>query len=457
MVIYLQKVIINPVYGGIESGVVSGNIIEKDFNLEISKKIYDNLKKLGVDVYLVRDDDRTLSDEERLQIVNSFLDNNDEVIILSNMLASGNDTGAEIIYALRNDDDLAREISNYIESAGQDILKYYQLRNPSDTALDYYSIIRDVPSFVESIIVSYGYPSNSYDNSFLINNIDALAKATSDAIYDYLKRINIYVVQPGDSLYRIAEKFNTTVDEIKELNGLTSNNLDVGDELLIPKPKSPSNDNNTGNNFFNYTVEFGDTLYSIAREYNTTVNVLKEINNLTSNILQVGQVLKIPTRITNEDTSNYIIYTVKSGDSLYKIASTYGVTVDEIKYLNGLSSNLISIGQVLKIPSTTNNNQTNYLTYIVKSGDSLYKIAALYSTSVDEIKTLNNLTSNNLSIGQVLKIPTTTSNYISYTVKSGDSLYKIANSYNTTVSKIKELNNLQSDNLAIGQVLKIPV
>ena len=111
----------------------------------------------------------------------------------------------------------------------------------------------------------------------------------------------------------------------------------------------------------------------------------------------------------------------------------------------------------MKIPSTTNNNQTNYLTYIVKSGDSLYKIAALYSTSVDEIKTLNNLTSNNLSIGQVLKIPTTTSNYISYTVKSGDSLYKIANSYNTTVSKIKELNNLQSDNLAIGQVLKIPV
>ena len=434
MVIYLQKVIINPVYGGIESGVVFGNIIEKDFNLEISKKIYDNLKKLGVDVYLVRDDDRTLSDEERLQIVNSFLDNNDEVITLSNMLASGNDAGAEIIYALRNDDDLAREISNYIESAGQDILKYYQLRNPSDTALDYYSIIRDVPSFVESIIVSYGYPSNSYDNSFLINNIDALAKATSDAIYDYLKRINIYVVEPGDSLYKIAEKFNTTVDEIKELNGLTSNNLDVGDELLIPKPKYPNNDNNTGNNFFNYTVEFGDTLYSIAREYNTTVNVLKEINNLNSNILQVGQVLKIPTRITNEDTSNYIIYTV-----------------------NGLSSNLISIGQVLKIPSTTNNNQTNYLTYIVKSGDSLYKIANLYSTSVDEIKNLNNLTSNNLSIGQVLKIPTSSSNYISYTVKSGDSLYKIANSYNTTVSKIKELNNLQSNNLSIGQVLKIPI
>lgn len=454
--IYLQKVIINPVYGGSESGTISGNIIEKNYNLEISNKIYNNLKELGVDVYLVRDRDMTLNDEERLAIINSFLDSDDdEVIILSNMLASGNDSGAEVIYALRNDDNLAREISNYIESAGQDILKYYQLRNPNDTALDYYSIIRDVPSDVESIIVSYGYPSNSYDNSFLINNQDSLAKAISDAIYDYLQRINIYVVKPGDSLYKIAEKFNTTVDAIKELNGLTSNNLDIGDELLIPRPKSPSNDNNTGNNFFNYTVEFGDTLYSIAKEYNTTVNVIKEINNLTSNTLQIGQVLKIPTRITNEDTSNYIIYTVKAGDSLYKIASTYGVSVDEIKNLNGLSSNLLSIGQMLKIP-TTNNNQTSYLTYTVKSGDSLYKIANLYSTTVDEIKSLNNLVSNTLQIGQVLKIPTTTSNYISYTVKAGDSLYKIANSYNTTVSKIKELNNLTSDNLSIGQVLKIP-
>ena len=122
----MQKVIINPVYGGQESGNVSGNIIEKDFNLEISKKIYNNLKNRGIDVYLVRDDDTTLSDEERLLIISNFLSgNDDEVILLSNMLASGNDSGAEIIYALRNDDELAREISNYIEEAGQNILKYY--------------------------------------------------------------------------------------------------------------------------------------------------------------------------------------------------------------------------------------------------------------------------------------------------------------------------------------------
>ena len=173
--------------------------------------------------------------------------------------------------------------------------------------------------------------------------------------------------------------------------------------------------------------------------------------------MRIGQVLKIPTRITEEDTNNYIIYTVKSGDSLYQIARNYGVTVDEIKNLNGLSSNLLSIGQMLKIPTQINNNQENYLTYTVKSGDSLYKIANLYGTSVDEIKELNNLTSNNLSIGQKLKIPNSnTPSYISYTVKSGDSLYKIANLYGTSVDKIKELNRLTSNNLSIGQILRIP-
>ncbi len=454
----MQKVIINAVYGGNESGTVSENLIEKNFNLEISKKIYNNLKNLGLDVYLVRDDDKTLSNEERLEIINSYLNtDDDEVIVLSNMLSSGNDAGAEIIYALRNDDDLAREISNYIEEIGQDILKYYQLRDPNDTALDYYSIIGGVPNNVESIIVSYGYPSNSFDNRFLTNNIDTLAEAVSNAIYDYLKRVNIYIVQPGDSLYRIAEKFNTTVQAIKELNNLTSNNLFIGQELFIPKStQTPKPDNNSDTNFFNYTVEFGDTLYSIARKYNTTVNVLKEINNLTSNNLSIGQILKIPTRITNEDTNNYIIYTVKAGDSLYKIAQNYGVSVDEIKNLNGLSNNLLSIGQMLKIPTQTNNN-SEILTYIVKAGDSLYKIAILYGTTVDAIKELNNLTSNNLSIGQVLKIPNSSNtSYISYIVKAGDSLYKIANLYSTSVNAIKELNNLTSNNLSIGQVLKIP-
>ena len=179
------------------------------------------------------------------------------------------------------------------------------------------------------------------------------------------------------------------------------------------------------------------------------------INNLTSTNLSLNQVLKIPT-VKEEEIIDYNTYTVKSGDSLYKLANSFNTTVEKIKDLNNLTNNNLSIGQVLKIPTTSSNN---YITYKVKSGDSLYKLANLYNTTVQDIKDLNNLTSNNLSINQVLKIPTKQQeeviNYINYVVKSGDSLYKLANLYNTTVQDIKDLNNLTSNNLSINQVLKI--
>jgi len=461
----MQKVIINPSKGGTSSGNISGSLIEKNFNLEISKEIYNNLKKRGIDVYLVRDDDTTLTNQERLEIINSYINSGDTVIVLTNMLASGNSSGAEIIYALRDTDNLSREISNSIEDTGIDVLKYYQLRDPNNTALDFYEIIRELENS-ESLIVSYGYVDNSFDNSFLLNNKSELAKAVSNAIYNYLKKENVYIVKSGDTLYQIASRFNTSVDRIKQLNNLSSNALTIGQELIIPKEETKDEEEpDLEEGYLNYTVKRGDSLYSIARNYNTTVNALIDINNLTSNNLSIGQILRIPTSNTDNNTNNnYINYTVKSGDSLYKIANTYNTTVNEIKSLNNLTSNNLSIGQVLRIPTSNTNNNTNnnYINYTVKSGDSLYKIANTYNTTVNEIKSLNNLTSNNLSIGQVLRIPTsntnnnTNNNYINYTVKSGDSLYKIANTYNTTVNEIKSLNNLTSNNLSIGQTLKIP-
>ncbi len=198
-----------------------------------------------------------------------------------------------------------------------------------------------------------------------------------------------------------------------------------------------------------YTVVSGDTLYSIARRYNTTVDELKRINNLTSDILSIGQVLKIPTNSTN----NTITYTVVSGDTLYSIARRYNTTVDELKRINNLTSDILSIGQVLKIPTNSTNNT---ITYTVVSGDTLYSIARRYNTTVDELKRINNLTSDILSIGQVLKIPTNSiTNTIIYTVVSGDTLYSIAKRYNTTVDEIKRLNNLTSNMISIGQELKI--
>lgn len=209
--------------------------------------------------------------------------------------------------------------------------------------------------------------------------------------------------------------------------------------------------NNNESDNTTYMVKSGDTLYSIAQKYNTTVNAIKSLNNLTSDILRIGQILKIP--VSADD--GYIKYTVVSGDTLYAIARKYNTTVNEIKSLNNLTSDTLSIGQVLKIPTSS---QDNFISYVVESGDTLYSIARRYNTSVDTIKSINNLTSDVLRIGQVLKIPTNAgTNYINYIVKSGDTLYAIAIRYNTTIDAIKNLNNLTNNILSIGQVLKIPL
>ena len=392
----MQKVIINPGSGGSDSGNVSSNLIEKDFNLEIAKAIYDNLKDLGIDAYLLRDSDETLSNSERLRKVESLINEGDTVILLTNVLSGGNDSGAEIIYALKDEDKLASMISNNIESIGQNVIKYYQLRDPLNTSQDFYEIIKDAGN-TESLIVSFGYVDNAFDNNFVLDNTIELASAVSNAIYDYLKGENIYIVKAGDNLYQIANKFNTTVLKIKELNNLGNNALTIGQELIIPKEETtelPS----SNENFIIYTVKSGDSLYSIARNYGTTINVLKDVNNLTSDTLSNGQVLKIPGK-SDENIKNYINYTVKPGDSLYKIAGLYETSVNEIKNINGLVNNNLEINQVLKIP-TTSSNQVNYINYKVKSGDSLYQIANLYDVTVNEIKNLNNLTSNNLAIDQ---------------------------------------------------------
>ena len=145
-------------------------------------------------------------------------------------------------------------------------------------------------------------------------------------------------------------------------------------------------------------------------------------------------------------------YTVKPGDTLYGISNQYGVSVDDIIRLNNLTNTSLSIGQTLEIPIV----ETNISSYTVKSGDTLYKIAQANNTTVDELKQLNNLSNNTLSIGQVLKVPTNTQNLSNnYTVKSGDTLYKIAQANNTTVDELKQLNNLSSNILSIGQVLKL--
>ena len=235
------------------------------------------------------------------------------------------------------------------------------------------------------------------------------------------------------------------MEELKKENNLTTNSLSIGQVLRIPSKIIYKDDETL------YTVKKGDTLYKIAQANNTTVEELKRINGLTTNTLSVGQLLKIPSSLLPETT-----YTVQRGDSLYSIAAKYNTTVEELKRINGLTTNILSIGQVLKLPSNESAESPSVdegISYTVQKGDSLYSIAKKYNVTIDEIKELNNLTSNLLSIGQVLLIPSSTPLETTYTVQKGDSLYSIAKKYNTSVDKLKELNSLTSNMLSIGQIL----
>ena len=396
-----KKIIIDASRGGDDIGNNINGIVEKDYNLELSKYIYDKLKALGIPVSMTRDNDETFDINNRINKIKSTYGTGNDVIVISNALTTGGD-GAEIVYALRNSSGLSERLARELKTAGVNVSKYYQRRLPSDTSKDYNQLIRDTLNN-ESLIIYYGNIDNFNEANYLKNNIETVGDAIVIALADYL---------------------NVNYNPI------------------------------AGSNY--YIVKKGDTLYSIASTNNTTVSELKTLNNLTGNNLSVGQKLKIPTTSLEEIPSNgEVIYTVKSGDSLYKIANTYNTTVDKLKAINNLTSNNLSIGQKLKIPSNENDN-TNNVTYQVVSGDTLYSIAKKYNTSTMDIKKLNNLSSNLLNIGQILKIPTTSTNdYINYTVVSGDSLYSIAKKYNTTVNEIKILNNLDSNLLSIGQVLKI--
>lgn len=154
-----------------------------------------------------------------------------------------------------------------------------------------------------------------------------------------------YTVQPGDSLWLIAQRYGTTVDAIKSLNGLTGNLLNIGQVLKIPASGSVLPP------YIEYTVRLGDTLWLISRRYGTTVDAIRNLNGLTSDVLHVGQILKIPTAA--DSSPSYFEYTVQPGDTLWLISRRYGTTVDAIKSLNGLTGDMLSIGQVLRIPESS--------------------------------------------------------------------------------------------------------
>lgn len=401
----MKKVVVDAGHGGSDGGATGNGIVEKEYNLKIAQYIHERLDELGVPNEMVRTTDETVEPTERVQRILDAYGNSKDVLVVSNHINAGGGEGAEVIYALRNSDAFSKRIANELENIGRDVRKYYQRRYPSDLSKDYYFIHRNT-GVTEPVIVEYGFLDNARDAELLKKYWKDYAEAVVKAIVEYaggnytynnnLVNDNYYIVQKGDSLWSIAKKYGLTVAELKKLNNLTSDSLSIGKKLVV---KDTSSSDDVG---VYYTVKSGDTLYGIANKYDLSVDELKKMNNLSSNTLSIGQKLLVSGTETGPVNTDYDTYIVKSGDSLWSIATKNNTTVDKLKDINNLKSNLLTIGMKLLIPKsgTTSNKK-----YTVKSGDTLYKIAQNNGTTVTDIINLNNLPSTNLSIGQILLLP----------------------------------------------------
>lgn len=234
-----------------------------------------------------------------------------------------------------------------------------------------------------------------------------------------------------------------------------------------------------------YIVKKGDTLEEIAAQYNLSVQQLQELNNLTSDHLQINQQLITSTSsltkagTTSIDPTQTTTYTVVKGDTLNKIAKKYNLTVTELKKLNPSSSDKLQIGDLLIVSQTTTQAETTTTldlietkTYTVIKGDTLSKIAKKHNVTVAKLKKLNPSSSDKLQIGDLLIVSKTTTQVVKeasvkttidlteteiYTVVKGDTLNKIAKKYNLTVAELKKLNPVlsKSDVLTIDQQLTV--
>ncbi len=347
-----------------------------------------------------------------------------------------------------------------------------------------------------------------------VTETETLIRETTTAIIPEGTVSVSYRVKNDDSLLGIADLFNTRVSDIRNWNNIPyTTTIRVGQTLNLYVPEemkdyyasldkttetvtdnrivnSKNNQTSKNSGLVYHKIRRGETLGLIAAKYGVSVNQLRDWNNISGNKILSGTNLRIyPDGTSNtvavNETKNTVSknniykYKVKKGDNLSEISEKFGVSVNQIKKWNNISSNNIAAGKTLKIYNSTSSpsygdnttkNSSNVNYYKIKSGDSIGSIAEKYGVKVSDIRNWNNISGNKILAGSTLKIysdanvndiPNETTNknvktnQQSYTVKSGDSLYSIAAKNNTTVAKLKSINNLTSNNIKSGQKLRL--
>ncbi len=293
------------------------------------------------------------------------------------------------------------------------------------------------------------------------------------AVPDVSHGANSYVVRSGDTLFGIAARLDVRLADLLRANHLTVTSvIQPGQQLTVPggtasAPAAPSGG-------ATYTVREGDWLFRIADRHGVTLAALLAANNLTAtSLIQPGQRLTIPGATaspTPTPSTGGVTYTVKAGDWLSRIADRHGVTLAALLAANNLTAtSLIQPGQRLTIPgataSPTPTPSTGGVTYTVKAGDWLSRIADRHGVTLAALLAANNLTATSLiQPGQRLTIPGATasptptpSSGRTYTVQQGDALSAIAARHRITLTALLGLNDLTAGSVIHpGQQLTLP-
>lgn len=304
------------------------------------------------------------------------------------------------------------------------------------------------------------------------------------------KSFYVHTIVKGNTFYSISKVYGVSSEEIKAANPQLGGELKLGAQLLIPigekqavkvrdiPQETPKAATVSYDNFFFHVVKQGETLSSISRIFGVGVQDLVAINKLSSTAISPGFHLKIPelqliqmpkiaSEIKKQDPekqSKYTEYTVQPKETLFSIAKRYGIGLETLKYINNLSTNDIQLGQILLIPNAIINKEKlaskDFILHRVQAKEGLYGIARKYGVSIDDIRAINSGLSDNLALGQELKIPRkpNTQGYIQHQVSDRkEKLSDIAREYEISMNNLKALNPSAPSKLRRGETVNIPL
>jgi membrane-bound lytic murein transglycosylase D len=305
-------------------------------------------------------------------------------------------------------------------------------------------------------------------------------------------------IKNGESLRSIANMYGVSVTQLKEWNNLKSNHISRGKKLMIYSGDSrrvADNKSLTNGRTTKYKVKHGDSLGEIAEKFGVTTLQLRKWNQLSSNRIVAGKSLIVHGRDntsslgdnTTNRNSNIVRYTIMKGDTIGEIAEKYGVSTDDIKNWNNMKNNKLISGKSISIysdngedseTSSKPSKNTNRLSknnssseHVVKNGEALSTIADKYNVTVKELKEWNDLDGSKIKVGQTLVVSKSNKKGSvaesksssknkslaakTHKVREGESLWTIAKNYGVVVADIISWNNLKSDKVKVGQMLKI--